>query len=418
MTDSGKKASAATKSLCPVCLKRIPAHRVQTGRDVFLEKTCGEHGGFKTIIWRGPPDAAGWTRPKHPSPPQAGRTSTDRGCPFDCGLCVRHGQHTCTALLEVTRRCNLSSPICFASSGNTPGNRSQGPDPDTVTVRFWYERVMAQSGPCNIQLSGGEPTVRDDLPKLVALGRRAGFPFIQLNTNGLRLAGEPGYAEQLRDAGLASVFLQFDGVDDGVYAALRGRPLLDEKRRAIERCAAAGIGVVLVATLVPGVNTGQVGRIIDMGIAFSPAVRGVHFQPIAYFGRYPKAPDDRARITLPEVIDAVVNQGRGRFHADDFHPPGCEHALCSFSGNFIVLDHGRVQPLTRRQDTCCAEPVIAAEGARKAVAATAARWARPSVDASGCACGGHEFDRFISRASTHGFSLSCMVFQDAWTVDI
>ncbi|WP_373501534.1 radical SAM (seleno)protein TrsS [Desulfococcus sp.] len=416
MTDSSRAERIPTESLCPVCLRRVPALRVSIGPAVFLEKTCGEHGRFRTVIWRGPPDMAGWVRPKHPSPPRAGRPSTERGCPFDCGLCIRHGQHTCTALLEVTGRCNLACPICFASSNASAAGGVA--DPDARTVHFWYERVMDQSGPCNIQLSGGEPTVRDDLPDLVAMGRRTGFPFIQLNTNGIRLAREPSYARRLREAGLASVFLQFDGTDDSVYRTLRGRSLLDEKRRAVERCAEAGIGVVLTATLMPGVNTGHIGSIIDLGIALSPAVRGIHFQPVAYFGRYPHPPDDALRITLPEVIVAVIAQGGGRFRAEDFHPPGCEHALCSFSGNFIVLERGRVQPLTRRQDDCCAEPIDAAEGARKAIAATAARWAPPAPDAGPCACGGDDLDRFIGRASTHSFSISCMAFQDAWTVDL
>lgn len=417
MADSGRDDPASTASLCPVCLERVPARRISIGTEVFLEKTCPAHGRSRTVIWRGSPRMSEWTRPKRPSPPRDGLPSTDRGCPFDCGLCVRHGQHSCTALLEVTGRCNLACPVCFASSAPAAGEA--GADPDAGTVRAWYGRVMARSGPCNIQLSGGEPTVREDLPELVAMGRRAGFPFIQLNTNGLRLAREPGYARRLREAGLASVFLQFDGIDDRVYRTLRGRPLLDEKRRAVERCAEAGIGVVLVATLVPGVNTGQIGGIIDLGIALSPGVRGVHFQPIAYFGRVPHPPDDALRITLPEVIMAVVDQGGGRFLPEDFHPPGCEHALCSFSGNFIVLEKGRVQPLTRRRDACCGEPVDAAEGAGRAIAATAARWAAPPAPREGaCACGGDDLGRFIARAATHGFSISGMAFQDAWTVDL
>lgn len=417
MTESGRDDPASTESLCPVCLKRVQARRVSIGTEVFLEKTCPAHGRFCTVIWRGLPRMSEWIRPKRPSPPRDGLPSTDRGCPFDCGLCVRHGQHTCTALLEVTGRCNLACPVCFASSTGAGGEAAA--DPDTDTVRAWYDRVMAWSGPCNIQLSGGEPTVREDLPELVAMGRRAGFPFIQLNTNGLRLAREPGYARRLREAGLASVFLQFDGIDDSVYRTLRGRSLLEDKRRAVERCAEAGIGVVLVATLVPGVNTGQIGGIIDLGIALSPGVRGVHFQPIAYFGRVPHPPDDALRITLPEVIMAVVDQGGGRFRPEDFHPPGCEHALCSFSGNFIVLEQGRVQPLTRRRDACCGEPVDAAEGAGKAIAATAARWAAPPAPREGaCACGDDDLGRFIARAATHGFSISGMAFQDAWTVDL
>ena len=129
--------------------------------------------------------------------------------------------------------------------------------------RSWSKmlgELFATQGAVNLQLSGGEPTAREDLPEVIEAACKAGFTFVQLNTNGLRLAGERDYAERLRSAGLASVFLQFDGVHDETYRVLRGRPLLDVKMRAIERCAAAGLAVVLVPTLVAGVNDQEVGR--------------------------------------------------------------------------------------------------------------------------------------------------------------
>lgn len=149
----------------------------------------------------------------------------------------------------------------------------------------------------NIQLSGGEPTVRDDLPDIIRLGREKGFTYFQLNTNGLRLAREPGYAQKLKQAGLNCVFLQFDGVTNGPYQALRGAPLLEEKKRAIQSCAAARLGVVLVPVVAPGINLDQLGAILDFALEWLPVVRGVHFQPITYFGRFPGQP--HTPLTLP-----------------------------------------------------------------------------------------------------------------------
>jgi uncharacterized radical SAM superfamily Fe-S cluster-containing enzyme len=285
---------AVTASVCPECLRTITAFKLARREEVILRKECLEHGRFQAVIWRGRPDYDSWQRPKIPARPQSPTPSSEAGCPQDCGLCGEHRQHTCTALLEVTRRCDLSCAYCFADGG--PGRL---PDPDLAELRQSFEHLLRASGPCNIQLSGGEPTLRDDLPEIVGLGRNLGFEFIQVNTNGLRLAQDPDYAGVLKKAGVASIFLQFDGLEDAVYEKLRGRPLLEEKRRAVEHCARHGLAVVLVPTLVPGINDRQIGAIIDFGRQNSPTVRGVHFQPVSYFGRIPAVPDDSMRITIP-----------------------------------------------------------------------------------------------------------------------
>ena len=222
-----------TESLCPVCLNRIGAERVACGEQVQLVKTCPEHGEFRTVIWNGRPSLREWQRPKTPVLLRPVHQETLRGCPFDCGLCREHRQRSCTVLLEVTRRCNLHCAVCFAGS-----HPEDAVDPGLEEIRGWYQRALSMAPGSNIQLSGGEPTVRDDLPEIVAAGREIGFGFIQLNTNGIRLANDTGYVKALKDAGLASVFLQFDGTDDAVHLKLRGRALADVKRRAIDACAA------------------------------------------------------------------------------------------------------------------------------------------------------------------------------------
>lgn len=413
---------SATESVCPICLRRLSAVREKDGEDVYLVKNCPDHGEFNTIIWRGPLPFAAWNRPKKASSPRQTFTKSKKGCPFDCGLCPEHGQHTCTALIEVTGRCNLRCQVCFAGAGD-----HAAADPPLDRIAFYYDRLLAASGPCNIQLSGGEPTVRDDLADIIRLGRDKGFSFLQLNTNGIRLAEDVGYAKSLKAAGLSSVFLQFDGISDEVHLALRGRSLAAVKERAIVNCGFAGLGVVLVPTIVPGINTGEIGSIVNYAARFSPTVRGVHFQPVSYFGRYPQQPHDRSRITLPEILMRLEEQTRGRIPAKLFAPPACEHALCSFHANFLVQDNYSLKGITSWQQTCCSaagqnrEIPSAMEGREKNISFTARQWSAPG----GCDCSSprvqeneDELDYFLRRAKTHTFSISGMAFQDAWNLDL
>ena len=428
-SDSGDPVDTdETESLCPVCLARIPARREVEGQDVFLRKRCVAHGEFRALIWRGPPSFETWRRPKVPAVPPVTFTKIDRGCPFDCGLCPDHRQRSCTVLMEVTRNCDLCCPVCYADSG-TDAN----PDPPLDVLSAWYESVAATGRTFNLQLSGGEPTTRDDLPDIVALGRDMGFPFIQINTNGIRLARDQHYVKDLKKAGLSSVFLQFDGTEDEIYERLRGKRLLEDKRKAIEVCGEQGIGVVLVPTLVPGVNDHNMGEILRQALRWSPVVRAVHFQPMSYFGRYPRQPNDEDRITLPELMRAMESQSGGLFQAAHFRPPGCENALCSFHGNYLVLPDGGVRSLMGTfEQPCCPGQEKAEEGATKTISYVSRQWAAPlpvvpGPNASGCCsadsascCSGEtlSLDDFITRARTHTLSVSAMAFQDAWSIDL
>ena len=405
--------SFPTTSLCPVCLRRVAARREFDGADGYVVKTCPEHGEFRTRFWHGPPAVSGWNRPKKPGSPPPQLTESRLGCPYDCGLCPEHGQGTCTALFEITGRCNLACPVCFATAGETPP-----PDPTLAALAERFERIFATTGPVNVQLSGGEPTVREDLPDVVAACRKAGFSFVQLNTNGLALARDPGLAQRLAEAGLVSVFLQFDGNDDACRV-LRGAPLLATKLAAIDACVAAKIGVVLVPTVAPGVNDNQLGDIVRLARAKAPGVRGVHFQPVSSFGRYPWSAGPAERVTLPDLMRGLEAQTNGMIKAAHFHPPGCEHSLCSFSQPYILEGEAGLAPAPSSSQSCCTPmPIAADEGARKARNFVARQWAAPSAPPkkSGPM---NDFDRFLADAATaRRFTVSAMAFQDAWTLDL
>lgn len=406
---SSERFNAHTYSVCPVCLKRIPAQRVCVGEEVFLKKECPDHGKFSTVIWRGKLDISGWIGDI--APIAAGE---NLNCPTACGLCPDHRQESCCVLLEITSRCNLSCRFCFADNKNLP-------DPPFEQVCSWLSQ-LAEPGKTLVQLSGGEPTVRDDLPQIIAAAKKAGCKYVQLNSNGIRLAEDKEYVKALAEAGLSFVFMQFDGTEDNIYQSLRGRPLLITKKQAIANCAEYNIGVTLVPTLVPGINTHNIGEILRFAVKNSPAVRGVHFQPVSYFGRIPELPGDSKRFTLDELLWQIKEQAGELIQLQNLLPSSCDHPLCGFHGDFIVMPDGLV-PLSKRRekDKACCLGTAPAERNREFVAR---RWQRRQAgccEADSC-CGTepdiHSMDGFLQKVRSHGFTVTAMAFQDAGNLDL
>ncbi|MBR5262042.1 MAG: radical SAM protein, partial [Oscillospiraceae bacterium] len=324
-----------TRSVCPVCLKNISAQLIKEDNCVKMQKTCPEHGSFSAIVWRGKTDFESWRG----NVPMLGE-SDGNYCPQNCGICSEHQQGSCCVLLEVTRRCNLKCKFCFADEAQ--------PELTMDELKRAVDKIFSRGKPL-VQLSGGEPTLRDDLPELIAYIRSSGAQYVQLNSNGLRLAEDEGYVKALADAGLSFVFMQFDGISDDVYMALRGKELFETKRRAIETCGKYGLGVTLVPTVVRGVNEHQLGDIIRFGAELSPVVRGAHFQPVSYFGRYPTQPDDDERYTLDELIEALGTQAG--ISEENIAPSRCDHPGCGLHASFAVMPDRSLMPLTVRRNT-------------------------------------------------------------------
>ena len=278
------------------------------------------------------------------------------------------------------------------------------------------------------------------------MAKAIGFHFIQMNTNGLRLAADPGYAGRCAGTGLDCVFLQFDGLDDDVYRRVRGRPLLEKKLEAIDACEKAGLGVVLVPTLVPEVNVASIGDLISFAVNRMPVIRGVHFQPISYFGRYPAPPRDENRLTIPDILRAIETQTGGMMKTEDFHSVPNENPWCSFRGTFTMEENGIVRSWSGADtDSCCCGKPAPSEPTRRARDFIARQWSaaeRPAgfgvarkntrsrggsaiegtLGLGGSAGGGtaveDSFDRFLRSVRTRTLAVSGMAFQDAWNIDI
>ncbi len=407
-----------TFSVCPRCLRQIPAVLEQQEERVFLRKSCPEHGDFSCLVWEGSPDLASWVSSRFPlaAPPEI----PPEDCPRRCGLCEDHRQGSCAVLLEVTERCQLRCPVCFADAG-----KNREPSMDSLKELLRLARQKAPQG--ILQLSGGEPTLREDLPDLIAFAKDLGFPGIQVNTNGIRMAEEPGYAGVLKSAGTGWIFLQFDGLRKTTHDALRGRDLRKVKEAALEACREARLGVVLVSTLVEGVNTREIGDLVRFGLSRFPTVRGVHFQPITYAGRYPFSPERNPRIILPRLMRELEEQTRGLAKTAHFKPSRCEHEQCSFRGAYLVEGPERLLPLG--ESSCsCSRPEE--DGPPSSVASVLRRWGAPMEENSQtavpeptqCRCGTsfkeNDFDRFLRLSKRGNFTISAMAFQDADNLDL
>jgi uncharacterized radical SAM superfamily Fe-S cluster-containing enzyme len=390
----------------------IDAEYIEEDEGVYLVKNCRQHGEFKTLVWKGKTKIEDWMNKKIRNFIKNPLTSIDKGCPYDCGLCSEHRQTTCTALIEVTNDCNLYCSFCFASAKDKEFH-----EPTLKEIEFYFDRIKKQSGICNIQLSGGEPTVRDDLGHIIKIGKHKGFEFIQINTNGIRIGQDEAYLKELKDAGLSSVYLQFDGTEDEIFESIRGRKLLKEKIKAIKNCIKYNIGLVLVPVIIPGVNDHNIGDMINFALKYTPTVRGIHFQPVSYFGRTAFMPEDKDRISLPELMDKIELQTKGAVKAENLKAASCENSLCSFNGSFIFDGRKKLKPATKRVNKCGCDTVDAAEGAAKAKKFVARNW-KLDIPAERKYKMGNSWDKLINEIRIGKFSISAMAFQDAYNVDI
>ena len=309
-------------------------------------------------------------------------------------------------VMEVTKRCNMHCPVCFASAGVDS-------DLPISEIEKQYDFLMSHGGPFNIQLSGGEPTMRDDLPEIIQLGRKKGFTFFQLNTNGIRLAREEGYARKLRQAGLNTVFLQFDGMTDDIYQTLRGRDMIELKKKAISNCSEAELGIALVPVIAPGVNDRQVGEILKFALDHMPFVRGVHFQPISYFGRCSQERPDKP-ITIPKMLKLIEEQTEGLMKVQDFAGGGAENPYCSFHASYLRKGEGELKLLQKKSGkSCCC---TTSDDSRQYVEN---QWSYSTrTYEEGEMTQTDALDDFLIQVHNNTFAVSGMIFQDAWNLDL
>jgi uncharacterized radical SAM superfamily Fe-S cluster-containing enzyme len=310
-----------TESLCPECLAIIEATMREEDGRVVMEKTCPKHGDFKDTVWsdvntylrveKWAKDGVGVIEPAIPKAKQ---------CPFDCGLCDLHLSHTALANVDLTNRCNLKCPICFANA-NSAGYVFE---PDYEVIVNMLKMLRAQRPvPCPaVQFSGGEPTIYPRFLEIVKTARELGFAQVQAATNGIEFAKSLDFCTKASDAGMNTLYLQFDGMRPEIYERARGRNLLDVKQKVIDnfRKVPNHPSIVLVPTIVKGVNDDQVWPILEYAIKNNDVVRGVNYQPVAFTGRITNEELEKGRYTLTDLIHDVERQSGGKVKASDWYP--------------------------------------------------------------------------------------------------
>ncbi len=364
-----RRLPRTVETLCPQCAAMIVGrHFVEDGA-VYIEKTCPEHGHFRDMVNSDAllySKAAWWTFAEHAGQ-QKPHVTNGKRCPSNCGLCNQHQSGSVLAQIDLTNRCNMRCPICFANAGAVG-----------YVCEPTYEQHVKQLQalrdfrpvPCTaVQFTGGEPTIHPDFLKIVAKARSMGFSHIQIATNGIRMA-DFDFAQQAAEAGLHVLYLQFDGVGEEAYRQTRNYPGIWEKKLAtIENCRKLDLKVCLVPTLIRGVTDDQVEPILRFAVDNIDTVSAISYQPVAFTGRIDYEQRARQRYTLGHLAHDIADASgasplRDMFPLSIVSPlsefleafsgspkirPTC-HPDCAFGTYFFVSPDKKVYPFPQVLD--------------------------------------------------------------------
>ena len=352
-----------TSSVCPACyqegkIHKIDAKIVEEKGKVYITKECEKHGSFKDIYFSDAKLYKKWIK----------YTITGRPAPdvktkvFDePALYDEHKSQSVLTNLLITNRCNLRCSYCFMNAGAS--GSVYEPTLDQIRELLVQARNSKPMGSKALQITGGEPTIREDLLDIVKMAKEVGFSHVQVNTNGIKLAESKEYCKQLKEAKVNTVYMSFDGVTK------QSNPWFDMNKKAIENLREANLKVVLVPVLIGGKNLHETGKIVRFALENLDIVRGVNFQPISFCGRVTKIKDekrDQQRVDYVMMMEDIEKEFDGQISRDDFFPvpfvfpiskliemlkgesqveftahPGCGGAT------YVFYEDGKILPVTR-----------------------------------------------------------------------
>jgi uncharacterized radical SAM superfamily Fe-S cluster-containing enzyme len=359
-----RRLPRTVETLCPECSAVVVGRCFVDGGKVWIEKSCPDHGHVRDCISSDAllfSKAAWWSYEEHPGLERPHVTDGKR-CPSDCGLCNQHQSTSCLAQIDLTNRCNMRCPICFANAGVT-GTVSELTYDEAVGL-LGTLRGLDPAPATAIQFTGGEPTVHPDFLRIVSAARDMGFSHIQIATNGIRMA-DMAFAQQAADAGLHTLYLQFDGVGEEAHRQTREFPgIWDKKLAAIENCRQLDLKVCLVPTILKGVNDDQVGQILHFAAEHIDVVSGISYQPVSFTGRIDESQRRAKRYTLGDLAHDIADAS-GAVAMRDMYPlsivvplsqmlealtgktkvRSSSHTDCAWGTYFLVSPSGQLVPI-------------------------------------------------------------------------
>jgi uncharacterized radical SAM superfamily Fe-S cluster-containing enzyme len=297
-----------THSLCPECLNVISANLFEEDGKVIMEKKCFEHGHFRDILSTNAPlfkkiekwsllEGEGIENPME---------SRGEFCPKNCGLCNNHHSTPSLTNVDLTNRCNLRCPFCFANAN--VADYVYEPSLEEIKNMLDVAISVKPKRQQAVQFSGGEPTLSPHFVEACRYAKKLGFARIQAATNGITLAKDWEFAQKAREAGLDTLYLQFDGTDKEIYKRTRNSDLWEIKQKVVEVARKLDIAIILVPTIVKTVNDDQVGKILQFAVDNVDVIPGISYQPVCFTGRIDCQQRLRQRFTLSDLAQAVEDQ--------------------------------------------------------------------------------------------------------------
>ena len=354
------KLIKTTRSICPEDFRVLDAELWEIDGQVIIKKTCPDHGSFEDIYWSDYEEYVRANRYRDDGTGLDNARESNLGCPYDCGICQNHRTHTSMVILDLTKRCNLRCPICFANGGE------EYFEPSIEQIRGVLEYAQEINYPHKVRVvgnSGGEPTLRDDLPEIIRMEKELGYNYVLVLTNGIRIAEDIDYFKKIcqRDV---FIYLQFDGVTPEPYIKARGRDLWPIKQKVIENARKIGTNkVVCVPTLAKGVNDHQVGDIIRYVADNSDVIRFIVFQPVTFAGRIDRDKLKEMRITTSDVMRLCEEQTGGQIAKSDFFSLPMNQTLARIMTKGRIHHDLRVHPhcgvltvINKKKDRLFPEP--------------------------------------------------------------